>query len=52
MAIKAVNDICGLDGIMLTLLIFRIYLKVIMDLPLFINIFKRADAMYKIIISL
>ncbi len=45
MAVKAINDSIGLDGIVLTLLVFRVYLRLIDDLVL-VSITKRVEVIY------
>jgi hypothetical protein len=49
MAVKAVNDLAGLDGIVPTLLIFGAYLCIIRDSPPSPSITERAEAIYKAI---
>ncbi len=45
MAVKAVNDLAGLDGIILTLLVFRAYPRLINDL-VSASITKKAKVIY------
>jgi hypothetical protein len=40
MVVKVVNDIVGLNGLILTLLIFGVYLYVYIDLPLILIMLK------------
>ena len=47
MAIKAVNNIAGPNGIMLILLIFSAYLRITKESPLLPLIIKRAEVLYK-----
>jgi hypothetical protein len=49
MAVKAVNDSAGLDGIVLTLLIFRAYLCITRDSPPSPFITEQAEAIHKAI---
>jgi hypothetical protein len=44
MVIKALNNIAGLNSFILTLLVFRAYPRINNDLPLLLNIIKRAKA--------
>ena len=44
MAVKAVNDIVGPDGLILMLLIFRVYPRINIDLLPTISIIYRAEA--------
>jgi hypothetical protein len=44
MAIKAINDLTRLDGIVLTLLVFSVYLWLIKINPSFSLVTKRAEA--------
>ena len=44
MAVKAINDIVGLDGLIPTLLIFRAYLRMTNMDPLSPSITKRVEA--------
>ncbi|KAF1965192.1 hypothetical protein BU23DRAFT_490184, partial [Bimuria novae-zelandiae CBS 107.79] len=48
-AIKALNNIAGLNGLVPTLLIFRTYLRINMDSALSPNIVTRANAIQKAI---
>ena len=48
-AVKAVNDLAGLDGIVPTLLVFGAYPRITKDSPLLLSITKRAKAIYKAI---
>jgi hypothetical protein len=48
-AVKAVNDSAGLDGIMLTLLVFKAYFCIIRDSLSLPFITKQAKAIYKAI---
>jgi hypothetical protein len=45
-AVKAINDIARLDKLVLTLLIFKSYPKIINQNPLAPTIIKRAKAIY------
>ena len=45
MAVKAINDIVGLDGIIPTLLVFSAYLRMTEMDPLLLSITIRAKAM-------
>jgi len=45
MAIKAVNDLAGPDGIIPTLIFFNIYPKLIKKNPLFLSITKKTEIM-------
>ena len=47
--VKAVNDLAGLDGIVPTLLVFRVYPRITKDSPLSPSITKRAKAIHKAI---
>ena len=47
--VKAVNDSAGLDGIMPTLLIFKVYFCITRDSPLLPFITEQAKAIYKAI---
>ena len=47
MAVKAVNDIAGPNGIILILLIFGAYLCITKESLLLLLIIKRAEALYK-----
>jgi hypothetical protein len=44
MAVKAINDLIGLDGIVLILLVFGAYSRLIKIDPLFSSVTKRAEA--------
>jgi hypothetical protein len=48
-AVKAVNDLVGLDGIVPTLLVFRAYPRIIRDFLLSPFITKQTKAIYKAI---
>jgi hypothetical protein len=48
-AVKAVNDLIGLDGIVLTLLVFKAYLCITKDSLLSPFITEQAEAIYKAI---
>jgi hypothetical protein len=48
MAVKAVNNSAGPDGIVLILLVFRAYLKMIEDFTLSPSVIQRAEAIRKI----
>jgi hypothetical protein len=47
MAVKAVNDSAGLDGIVPTLLVFEAYSRITRDSLLSPFITERAEAIYK-----
>ena len=47
MAIKAVNDLASLEGIVLILLVFEAYLQMTKDLPLLLSLTQQAMAIYK-----
>jgi hypothetical protein len=47
--VKAVNNLVGVDSIMLTLLVFRVYSRITKDSLLLPFIIKRAKAIYKTI---
>ncbi len=47
--VKVINDSAGLDGIVLILLVFSIYLRLTKDLPLSPSIIARITAIYKVI---
>ncbi len=47
--VKAINNSAGLDGIILTLLIFSIYLRLTKDLPLSPLIIAQIIVIYKVI---
>jgi hypothetical protein len=49
MAVKAINDLVGPDGIVPTLLVFRVYLRLTKDLLLLPSVTERAKAIYKAI---
>jgi hypothetical protein len=49
MAIKAVNDLVGPDGIVPTLLVFGAYPRMTKDSPLLLSIIERAEAIHKAI---
>ncbi len=49
MAIKALNDTAGPNGLVLTLLVFRAYPRINQDLPLLPNIVQKAKAIKKAI---
>ena len=44
MAVKAINDLARLDGIIPTLLVFRVYLQITKIDALLLSITKRAEA--------
>ena len=46
MAVKAINDSAGPDRIIPTLLVFRVYPRIINIDPLLLSIIKRAKAIY------
>ena len=46
MAVKAVNDTVGPDGLVLTLLVFRAYLRLIEQDALLLTIIKRVETVY------
>jgi hypothetical protein len=48
-AVKAVNDIAGPNSIILTLLIFSAYLRIIKDSPILLSITIRTEAIRKVI---
>jgi hypothetical protein len=47
MAVKAVNDTAGLDGLVLTLLVFGTFPRISHELPLSPSITARGEAMRK-----
>jgi hypothetical protein len=47
MAVKAVNDLAGPNGIIPTLLVFRAYPRLTKDSPLSPSLTKRAKAIHK-----
>jgi len=49
MAVKAVNDTAGLDGLVPTLLVYRAYLRISNLNPLALSITERAAAIRKAI---
>ena len=49
MVVKAINNLAGLNGIILTLLVFGAYPCVIKDSLLSLFIIKRTEAIYKAI---
>ena len=49
MAVKAVNDITGLDGLVLTLLVYKAYLRMSNLDPLAPSITERAAVIWKAI---
>jgi len=46
MAVKAINDLAGLDGIVPTLLVFRVYPRMIKIDALSPSVTKRAEAIH------
>ena len=44
MAVKAINNLAGLDGIIFTLLVFRVYPRITKMDALLLSIIKRAEA--------
>lgn len=49
--IKAINNIAGLNRLILTLLVFKVYLKILNSLMLLLIIIKKAEAVWKVIKS-
>ena len=49
MAVKAINDLAGLNSIIPTLLVFGAYLRIIKDSPLLLFITERTEAIHKAI---
>jgi hypothetical protein len=46
MAVKAINDLAGLDGIVPTLLVFSVYPRLTKIDPLSLLVTKKAEAIY------
>ena len=46
MAVKAINDSAGPDGIIPTLLVFRVYPRITKIDALLLSVTKRAEAIY------
>ena len=49
MAVKAINDLAGPNGIIFTFLVFGAYPCIIKDSPLLLFIIERTEAIYKAI---
>ena len=52
MAVKAINDTAGLDGLVLTLLVYGVYLRISNLDPPALSITERAAVIWKVMVEI